>query len=108
MMQQLELHPRKSHRDGNQQNSAILPDQCLFCKKSKYKGVTSTGSRHADVVFDVYREVSIKVVERLERVSTSEDVHYKNILHAYTVKSWNKLLGVTANKPEIVKFPMSQ
>ena len=29
--------PRRSHRDGNQPNSAILPDQCLFCKKSKYK-----------------------------------------------------------------------
>ena len=29
--------PRRSHRDGNQPNSVILPDQCLFCKKSKYK-----------------------------------------------------------------------
>ena len=29
--------PRRSHRDGNQPNSAILPDQCLFCKKLKYK-----------------------------------------------------------------------
>ena len=27
--------PRRSSRDGNQPSSAILPDQCLFCKKSK-------------------------------------------------------------------------
>ena len=26
---------RRSNRDGNQPNAAILPDQCLFCKKSK-------------------------------------------------------------------------
>ena len=34
--------PRRSHRDGNQPNAAILPDQCLFCKKSKYKPNTKT------------------------------------------------------------------
>ena len=42
MMQQLEHAARRSHRDGNQPNSAILPDQCLFCKKSKYKPDTKT------------------------------------------------------------------
>ena len=42
MMQQLEHAARGSHRDGNQPNSAILPDQCLFCKKSKYKLNTKT------------------------------------------------------------------
>lgn len=39
---------------------------------------------------------------------TSEGVQYENILPAYTVKSWNKLLSVTSNKPEIVKFLVSQ
>ena len=67
-----------------------------------------TGSRRVDVVFDVYREVSIKNVETLKRVSTSDGVYYKDILPAYTVKSWNKLLSVTPNKPEIVKFLVSQ
>ena len=57
-----------------------------------------------DVVFDMYREVSIKNVERMKRVSTSDSVQYKIILPAYTVNSWDKLLSVTANKPEIVKF----
>ena len=33
---------RRSNRDGNQPNAAILPDQCLFCKKSKYKPNTKT------------------------------------------------------------------
>ena len=30
----------------------------------------------------------------------SDGVQYKNILPAYTVKSWNKLLSVAANKPQ--------
>ena len=73
-----------------------------------FEMVTSTCSMRVDVVFDKYREVSIKNVERMKRVSTSDGVQYKNILPAYTVKSWNKLLSVTANKPEIVKFLVSQ
>ena len=40
--------------------------------------------------------------------STSDGVHYKKILPAYTVKSWNKLLSVIANKPGIVKFLVPQ
>ena len=80
----------------------------LVVAERVFELVTSTGSRRVDVVFDVYREVSIKNVERLKRVSTSDGVQYKNILPAYTVKSWNKLLSVTANKPEIVKFLVSQ
>jgi len=80
----------------------------LVVTERVFEVVTSTGSRRVDVVFDVYRDVSIKNVERFKRVSTSDGVHYKNILPAYTVKSWNKLLSVTANKPEIVKFLVSQ
>ena len=80
----------------------------LVVAERVFELVTSTGSRRVDVVFDVYREVSIKNVERLKRVSTSDGVQYKNILPAYTVKSWNKLLSVTANKPEIVKFLVLQ
>ena len=50
----------------------------------------------------------MKNVERLKRVSTSDGVHYKNILHAYTVKSRNYLPSVITNKPGIVKFLVSQ
>ena len=80
----------------------------LLVAERVFEVVASTGSRHIHVVFDVYRELSIKNVERLKRVSTSDGVHYKNLLPAYKVKSWNKVLSVTANKPEIVKFLVSQ
>ena len=73
-----------------------------------FKMVMSTCSIRIDVSFDMYHEVWIKNVERIKRVSTSDGVQYKNILPAYTVKSCNKLLSVTAKKPEIVKFFVSQ
>ena len=37
-----------------------------------------------------------------------DGVQYKNIFPAYTVKSWNKLPSVTASKPDIIKFLVSQ
>ena len=73
-----------------------------------FKMVSSTCSMRIDVLFDMYHEVWIKNVERIKRVSTSDGLQYKNILPAYTVKSCNKLLSVTAKKPEIVKFFVSQ
>ena len=82
-----------------------IPSKATFqvVAERVFELVTSAGSRRVDIVFDVYREVSIKNVDSLKRVSTRDDVRYKNILPTYTVKSWNKLLSVTANKPEIVK-----
>lgn len=34
--------PERSSRDGNPPSSAVLPDQCLFCKNWKYKANTKT------------------------------------------------------------------
>lgn len=58
----------------------------------------------------VSRGIDHKNVKRLKRVFTSDGVQYKNILPAYTVKSCRnkKLLSITANKPEIDKFLVSQ
>ena len=56
------------------------------------------------MAFDVYCEVSIKNVERLKRMSSSDGVQYKKILPACTMKSWSKLFSVTANKRDIVKL----
>ena len=71
----------------------------LVVAERVFEVVTNTGSRRIDIVFDVYREVSIKNVDT---------VHYKNIFLAYKLKSCNKLLSVTANKSGIVKFFVSQ
>ena len=74
-----------------------------------FEMVTSTNSKRIDVVFDIYKQISIKNVERSKRAASGSDgIKYKNILPAYKVKSWSKLLSVTSNKIEIVKFLLLQ
>ena len=49
---------------------------------------TSSPSQSVHIVFDEYRTVSIKNMERARRGTKSEEgVQYKNILSAYPVKS---------------------
>ena len=66
--------------------------------------VTGSNSNRTDVVFDVYRDVSLKNAER----STQDGVRYKNILPNFQVKSWSKFLSVSTNKTEVVKFIVSE
>ena len=67
--------------------------------------VTSTSSKRIDVVFETYKQISIKSVERSKLASSGSDgIKYKNILPGYKVKSWSKLLCVASNKIEVVKF----
>ena len=74
-----------------------------------FEMVTSNNSKRIDVVFDVYMQVSIKNVERSKRASSASDgIKYKNILPGYKVKTWSKLLCVTSNKIEIVRFLLLQ
>ena len=70
-----------------------------------FEMVTSTSSKRIDVVFDTYKQISIKSVQRSKLASSGSDgIKYKNILAGYKVKSWSKLLCVASNKIEIVKF----
>ena len=70
--------------------------------------VTSNDSRHIDVVFDVYQDISIKNGERTKRSSGSEGIRYKNIMPGYQIKTWNKFLTISSNKGELVQFLVCQ
>ena len=57
----------------------------------------------------MYRDVSIKNVERSKRECKAADgVKCKNILARYGIKSWSKFLSVFSNKAELVKFLLGQ
>lgn len=60
-------------------------------------------SRRIDVVFDVYKETSIKDAERANR-SASTGVHFKNIQPGHNIQQWRKLLGSSSNKASLIKF----
>ena len=51
--------------------------------------VTSNSSKRIDVVFDVYKAISIK---RWKRANGSVAITYHQILPGYQVKNWSKLL----------------
>lgn len=56
-----------------------------------------------DVVFDVYRDVSIKNAERCNR-GASESLQFKNIAAGHTIHQWRKFLCSPFNKSSLIKF----
>ena len=73
-----------------------------------FAALTSNPSKQVDVVFDVYKDISIKNIERSKRATGTKGVTYQNILPGYNVKNWNKILSVAANKAEVVRFLVGQ
>ena len=73
-----------------------------------FEVVISNSSKRVDVVFNVYPDQAIKNAERAKRASGTDGFRYQNILPGYKVKSWSKVLTVSSNKIEIVKFLVSQ
>ena len=60
------------------------------------------GSSRIDVVFDVYRDLSIKSVERELR---SEDfITFKNVSSSYKVKQFRSFLQNSQNKTSLIKI----
>ena len=60
-------------------------------------------SRRIDVVFDVYKETSIKDAERANR-SAGTGIHFTNIQPGHNIQQWRKLLGSSSNKASLIKF----
>ena len=55
--------------------------KCLFVM------LTSNPSKRIDIVFHVYKDISIKNAERSKRASGSKGITYQNILPGYQVKN---------------------
>jgi hypothetical protein len=65
-------------------------------------------SRRIDVVFDVYRDISIKNAERASRASLGEALTYKHISAGTKVVQWRSFLRNSSNKMELISFLVSQ
>ena len=59
--------------------------------------------RRIDVVFDVYKETSIKDAERANR-SAGTGIYFKNIQPGHNIQQWRKLLGSSSNNASLIKF----
>ena len=62
--------------------------------------------KRIDLVFDVYREISLKNTERSRRNKTS--IEYSSIKADHSIKQWYKFLGSSKNKTELIKFIFGQ
>jgi len=60
-------------------------------------------SKRIDVVFDVYRETSIKDAERCNR-GASTAIQFRSIAPGHNIQQWRKLLCSSSNKASLIKF----
>ena len=60
-------------------------------------------SEGVDIVFDVYKDQSIKDAERLSRGS-SDGVQFTQILPAHRIKNWRQILTSQSSKTQLIKF----
>lgn len=64
-------------------------------------------SHRIDVVFDVYKEMSIKDAERANR-GADTGIQFKNIAPGHKIQQWRKLLCSPANKTALIRFLVEQ
>lgn len=60
-------------------------------------------SQRIDVVFDVYREMSIKAAERTSRGSET-GIRVSNIIPGHRIQQWRRLLSCSASKMKLISF----
>lgn len=64
----------------------------------------SPDSERIGVVFDVYKESSVKNTERSRKTSATIGTQFKNIAPGHKVQQWRKFLANSANKKSLLKF----
>ena len=67
------------------------------------QGVALPNDERIDAIFDVYRDVSIKSAERMQRGS-GEGVVFANIMPGHRIKQWRHLLVCASSKIKLVQF----
>ena len=67
---------------------------------------SSSSSTRVDVVFDVYRQISIKNAERARRKSSS--LEFKKIVGSQQMKQWTSFLSSVNNKTELITFTVKE
>ena len=62
-----------------------------------------------DVVFDIYKQLSIKDAERALRASmSSPGIRFTNIVPGHKIKQWRRLLSCGESKKQLISFIANQ
>ena len=65
---------------------------------------TKLRSNRVDVAFDVYRNISIKNIERVEKRDSSVASTLRNIVPNHTIQQWQQFHKGSANKRALIQF----
>ncbi len=84
--------------NGNNKTFAQLAEAVLSSALNE-----SRQCHRVDIVFDVYRQLSIKNAERPNR-SACTAIQYKKIVGGYNIQQWQKFLCSSSNKTNLIKF----
>ena len=84
---------------GDHKTFAEIADALMAIYMTLQRGATS---KRIDVVFDVYRETSIKNTEREKRGGYS-GAEYRNIQPDHRIQQWRKFLSNPQNKKQLVR-----
>ena len=68
----------------------------------------ATTTKQTDVVFDVYRNKSIKIIERVENRSTITTLRFNQILPTHKIQQQRESLKGLENKKQFIKFLASE
>ena len=66
------------------------------------------GSVRIDIVFDVYKDVSIKNAEWQSRSSSVEAIVYKTLFPSQVVQQWDSFKARPVNKANLIRFIASE
>ena len=87
---------------GNEQTFSQLADSVLT--QILHEGARS---QRIDVIFDVYREDSIKNAER-ENWGCTTGIQLRNIAPGHRMQQWRKFLSSSANKANLIRFLVAE
>ena len=112
-----ELEKNTANVSSFPKSSCSIIDGTALVRKVKCAGLTfdkaaveifnaalssTTGSNRVDIVFDVYKDESIKNVERNRRCPST--LSFKAIVGTNVIRQWNSFLGDNENKNSLVHF----
>ena len=93
--------------DGMSLLQKVKAERKTFAELSELVRITAlregSQSQRLDIVFDVYKSLSIKNAER-QRRGTDEGIIYRNIHRGQTIHQWRKFLSSSENKTSVIKF----
>ena len=87
---------------GNQKTFAELADHALSVVMKE-----GAKAKRIDIIFDVYKEISVKRAERLKRGS-AEGTQFKNIAAGHGIHQWRKFLSSSYSKQSLINFLVNQ